>query len=128
MRIYKISQLKDPDIEKANAQLQAIIEKFKSQYKGLDLWAFEDNNRIFLNSIKVPLEMRRQGIGREIIKVLKDFAQSRGKPLVVSPEAEKGYKSKLDNWYRDQGFIDNKGRYKDYEISEPFGRTMYWRP
>ena len=72
--------------------------------------------------------MRHQGIGREIIKVLQDFAQKRGKPISLHPVSEYGYKKKLNDFYKGQGFIPNKGRNRDYTISDPFAATMYWRP
>jgi GNAT superfamily N-acetyltransferase len=121
MKIFKISELND------QTELESIIDGFTSKYKGLDLWVFENDMKIFINEIRIPVEMRRQGIGKEIISVLKDFASKRGKPLVLSPQAEKGYKKKLDDWYKSQGFVENKGRNKDYRISDPFSRTMYWK-
>jgi GNAT superfamily N-acetyltransferase len=130
MKIYRISQefSIDPEIEQANRELRSIIKDFEQMYPGLDLWAYETEFKIQVDSIKLPKELRRQGLGSEIMKALQDFATKRGKPIVLHPEPERGYKKKLDDFYKGHGFVDNKGRNRDYQISSPFGRTMYWRP
>jgi len=130
MKIYSIDQefSSDEDIENSNQELQVILKDLEQKYVGLALWAYENKNKIKLDKIEVPKDMRNQGIGSEIIKIIQDFAQKRKKPLVVAPEAERGHKKNLDNFYKGHGFINNKGRNKDYSISEPFGATMYWRP
>jgi len=130
MRIYKIAQnfSTNKEIEKSNEELQTIIKNLEQEYPGLDLWIYENERKIELSQITVPLEMRHQGIGSKIIGIIKDFARKRGKPLVISPEAERGYKKKLEEFYRGHGFVHNKGRNRDYRISNPFGATMYWSP
>jgi len=130
MKIYRIAQdfSNNAELEKSNQELQLIIKDFEVKYPGIELWVFENEFKIHISELRVPLEMRHQGIGSEIIKKIKEFAAQRGKPLTLAPQPEYGYKKKLDDFYRGHGFVPNKGRKKDYRISDPFARTMYWKP
>jgi len=130
MNWYKIAQefSSKEHLEKANQELKALTTSLESKYPGLELFVYENEYKVKLDMLRVPLEMRHRGIGSEILRVIKEFAQKRNKPLVVHPEAERGYKKKLDSFYRDHGFIPNKGRNRDYRISDPFAATMYYKP
>lgn len=132
MNWYKISQESvdrwKEEMEDGNAKLEILIKELQNKYSGLELFVSEHINKIHIHELRVPLEIRHQGIGGEVLRVIKEFAVTRGKPVTLSPQAERGYKKKLDNFYKDNGFVDNKGRNMDYSISYPFGRTMYWKP
>ena len=109
-------------------ELSSIIDGFSAQIPGLYLWAYETDRKVELKEIKVPPEQRNQGLGGQIIEAIKDYARRVGKPVVLSPQPEFGKKKALDRFYRNHGFVYNRGRNKDYEISSFFGPTMYWRP
>jgi hypothetical protein len=100
----------------------------KNRYPGIILYVWETDNQIELANIEVPIEQRHQGIGKRIIDELKSIARRINKPVTLIPQADRGYKKKLERFYRDLGFVNNKGRYKDYTISSPFSSTMYWKP
>lgn len=106
----------------------SIIPKIKEQYPFVKLHAFEEDDKIYISSIEVPEEHRRKGIGRDIIGMIKDHAYEVQKPIVLQPAAERGYKQKLDKFYKSLGFVHNTGKKKDYTLSRPFAATMYWRP
>jgi GNAT superfamily N-acetyltransferase len=106
----------------------SIIPEIKKQYPFVELYAFEDDNQIYISSIKVPEEQRRKGIGRDIIHWIKDYAYEQQKPVVLSPEAERGYKKKLEKFYKNLGFVHNTGKKKDYKLARAFAPTMYWKP
>ena len=110
-------------------ELQAIVKSLQSTYPGLELYAYVTNSGyVEVAQIRVPPENRNQGIGTKVMQVIKDFAQSINLPVVVRPEAESRKKKKLDDFYKNLGFIHNKGRKKDYQLSTPFAPTMYWKP
>jgi len=109
-------------------EIEAIRQALKTQYTGLELDIWQHENYIELARIELPKDMRDQGIGTQIIQKLQDYAKAQNLPLVVSPEADKNKKQALDRFYRNLGFINNKGRNMDYTLSSPFRRTMYWRP
>ena len=59
------------------------------------------------------------------MKELIDYGNSSGKPIVLTPSSDfGGNKSRLIEFYKRFGFVENKGKNKDYEISE----SMYKLP
>jgi GNAT superfamily N-acetyltransferase len=106
----------------------SILPEIRTKYPFVTIYAWEDNIQIYISSIKIPKEHRRKGIGKDIISIIKNYAYEQQKPITLSPEAEKGYKKKLDTFYRNLGFVHNQGRNKDYSLSRTFGKTMYWKP
>ena len=118
----------DPQDEEISNQLQEIVNNLTNQYEGLDLYAWYGNGYIEIAKIEIPPEKRNQGIGHKVIETIKNFADNINKAVVVRPEPQQGKKKKLDNFYKDLGFIKNKGRNTDYQLSSPFAPTMYWKP
>jgi len=115
-------------MESEPSELNSLIEGFKAQIPGLDLWAYETNEKVELKSIRIPIEQRNQGIGGQIIEAIKEYARKVGKPVVLSPQPERGRTKDLERFYKEHGFLHNRGKNKDYSISSFFGPTMYWRP
>jgi GNAT superfamily N-acetyltransferase len=118
MNWYKIAQ-------QMNAN--QIAEKWRQQ--GVVLYIFEKDDIIILDSIIVPKEQRKQGIGTKIMEELISYADSVGKRLELSPGQKDDYngttsKRRLVNFYKRFGLVENKGRNKDFETS----KTMYRNP
>ena len=109
-------------------ELKKLCDDMEEQYRGLSLFAFEDNNKVYINEIRLPKEMQNQGIGSLVIRKIQEYAQKVGKPVVLHPQPDPRKKKKLYDFYKDLDFVHNKGRNRDYRISEPFANTMYWRP
>ena len=106
----------------------SIINQIKSKYPFVKISASENGKIISLDSIYVPKEHRKKGIGRDIIETIKEHAYDTKQAIVIEVKAERGYKKKLFNFYKSLGFVENKGRNIDYELSRTFGSTMYWKP
>ena len=104
------------------------LDQIQILYPDVRIFAHEGKNNIKITSLLVPKEQRGKGIGTDIIKKIKEYAQKVNKTVSLSPGPEKGYKAKLTKFYIDLGFIQNKGRNKDFELSDPFAPTMYWKP
>jgi GNAT superfamily N-acetyltransferase len=104
------------------------LDQIQILYPDVKIFAHEGKNNIKITSLLVPKEQRRKGIGTDIIKKIKEYAQKVNKTISLSPAPEKGYKAKLTKFYKDLGFVQNKGRNKDFELSDPFAPTMYWKP
>jgi predicted GNAT family N-acyltransferase len=70
--------------------------------------------------------MRKQGVGSEVMQQLSEFADQQGKTIALSPSTDFGASSvsRLKDFYKRFGFIENKGRNKDFSISE----SMYRLP
>ena len=99
-----------------------------NKYPEITLRINEYDNKIKLEKIFIPKEMRNLGIGTEIISSLKEYSQKVNKPIVLNPEPEKGKKGALQRFYELNEFVNNTGRRKDFDLSDTFSRTMYYKP
>ena len=108
--------------------LDAVVAGMIAKHPGLRFDAYEAKDKIELMGIEVPRESRGMGVGTEAIRRLQDYARSVGKPIVLRPEPERGRKGDLDRFYKNLGFVHNRGRNTDFVLSSPTSRTMYWRP
>lgn len=117
-----------PTLEKETEDFgMSLIQKYP-QLENLYFYVGSDNS-LYLSSIRVKLEYRHMGVGKSVIRDIKKFADDHGLVITLSPEPEKKkYTKKLDRFYKDLGFVDNKGRNKDYRLGGAFGRIMYRRP
>jgi hypothetical protein len=111
-----------------SAGLDALVSEIVSRHPGLRLDAYEAKDKIELMFLELPKESRGMGVGTSVIRELQGYARSVGKPIVLRPEAERGRKDDLDRFYRNLGFVHNRGRNMDFVLSSPTSRTMYWRP
>lgn len=93
----------------------------------------ERGNIITLQSIRVPGSMRDKGIGTEIMKALVDHADANGKIIALSPTSDFGGNlGRLKKFYKGFGFVENKGRNKDFStketmIREPKGKSILYQ-
>lgn len=120
MKIYRIANDSD--------ELKLLNDNLESQYPGLALFAYENEYRVYVSEIRLPPDMQNKGIGTAVMKKLQEYATKVNKPLVLHPQADPRKKKKLNDFYKGLGFVDNKGRKKNWQISEPFAKTMYWKP
>lgn len=103
--------------------LQAIKEKYGGV---LEKWSvFEYEDRINISLIVIKEDERGEGYGREIFEAINSYADSTGKTVTLTPDSFFGTsKSALVRFYKTLGYVLNKGKDKDYEISE----LMYRKP
>ena len=81
---------------------------------------------VTLSKIEVPIGQRKQGIGSAAMEDLVSYADETGKTLALSPSTDFGASSvgRLRDFYKRFGFVENRGRNKDFTISE----SMYRPP
>ena len=108
-------------------ELEKILNKWRQQ--GVTLYIFEQIDKVLLESIIVPRNIRKQGIGSQIMQELINYADKVGKRLELSPSQKDDYhgttsKRRLINFYKRFGLRENKGRNKDFTTT----RTMYREP
>ena len=120
MNWYKRAQ------QKKDPALQAILDKWRNQ--GVNLYVFS-GDKIILDTLIVPKGQRKQGIGTAVMQDLIGYADSIGKRLELSPGIKDSYhgttsRRRLINFYKRFGFLENKGRNKDYSTS----KGMYREP
>ncbi|MFX6435388.1 GNAT family N-acetyltransferase, partial [Acinetobacter baumannii] len=90
----------------------------------LSLKGSPSSNVLSLHKIVVPEAMRNQGNGTKAMQDIISYADSQNKTIALTPSSDfGGNKSRLTSFYKKLGFVENKGRNKDYEISESMYRS-----
>jgi GNAT superfamily N-acetyltransferase len=103
------------------------LQSLKMSVKELDveLSIMEDGKMIELMKIIVPKESRGEGLGSKVMKRIIDYADKSKQIITLTPSEDFGGKvSKLIPFYKKFGFVENKGKNKDFQISQ----TMYRLP
>lgn len=80
---------------------------------------------IALREITIADGLKNKGIGTKFMEQLCDAADANNRTIVLTPDSYKGSSvTRLKNFYKGFGFVENKGRNKDFEIWE----SMYRLP
>ena len=81
---------------------------------------------VLLGAIRIPPEKRKQGLGSTWMRLLCVWADLMGLTVVLHPSVSFGATSRarLVRFYKRFGFIENKGKKRDFTITE----DMYRRP
>ena len=103
--------------------LNDIKTKYANQTDQLNIFENKDNT-ISINNIVVKQNLRNKGIGQSILNDIMDYADKTNKTITLTPTSEYLTKNKLINWYKRNGFVENKGKNTDFSISD----TMYKLP
>ena len=112
-------------MEQAQIPTVDFQSQLKSDFPDTKLSLSGKGRVVTLDKIIVPEEQRGQGVGTEIMQRLTDWADANGKTIAATPSSDfGGTKSRVRALNKRFGFVDNKGRNKDFEISE----TMYREP
>jgi GNAT superfamily N-acetyltransferase len=106
------------------ASIKSLDDIFK-KYPDVTIDASVGKNDINLSRIVVPKEMRNQGIGTQVMSDLSEYADSLGKRITLTPSSSFGGSvPKLKDFYKELGFVENKGKNKDFSTRE----AMYREP
>jgi predicted GNAT family acetyltransferase len=104
------------------------VNLLKNQIDGLELDLSDSSkgNVLTLSRIEIPKAMRKSGVGSQVMTEVTKFADENGKTIALSPSTDFGATStgRLKDFYKQFGFVENKGRNKDFSISE----SMYRKP
>jgi len=100
--------------------------------RGIRLKYFKDTEKFYLtehdNRISISLivvKEKKSGIGTKIMNDIITYADKVQKIIVLTPDDTFGSSiTTLKKFYKKFGFVENKGKHKDYEISE----SMYKLP
>lgn len=113
-----------PRVEKS---ADAIAERYRAKGAAVDV--SERDGSLTLHRIVVPAEARNQGVGSEFMRELVAYADATGKRIDLTPSADfGGSKARLVEFYKRHGFVPNKGRTRDLEISEDMYRPAGPKP
>ncbi|WP_136678605.1 LPD38 domain-containing protein [Neptunomonas sp. XY-337] len=106
-------------------ETQSLIDSIKSFHPEVKLNVTESDTQLEVSKIEVPPELRSKGIGSAVMEQIISHADKQQKTLVLTPSSDfGGNKAKLTAWYKRLGFVENKGRNRDYEISESMYRPV----
>jgi GNAT superfamily N-acetyltransferase len=101
-----------------------ISESLIAKYPKIALNIAESPKAIDLSKIVVPKEMRGQGVGSSVMQDLIDYADQTGKQVRLSPTSDfGGSPTRLKKFYKEFGFVDNRGRNKDFTTRETMIRN-----
>lgn len=103
----------------------SINEVLLTKYPKVALDISESPKAIDLSRIVVPKELRNQGVGSNVMQDLINYADETGKQIRLSPSSDfGGSPTRLKKFYKQFGFVENKGRNKDFSTRE----TMIRQP
>ena len=103
--------------------LNDIKIKYKNQTDQLNIFENKDNT-ISINNLVIKQNLRNKGIGQSILNDIIDYADKNNKTITLTPTSKYLTKNKLTTWYKNNGFVENKGKNTDFSISD----TMYRLP
>ena len=100
-------------------QLETDLLKKYPDLKQLNL--FDSRGDIELNMIAVDKAAQKQGVGSAVMQDITDFADGAGKRVVLTtgvkdPDFGTTSAARLKRFYKRFGFVENKGRNKDFTI------------
>ncbi|WP_240621673.1 LPD38 domain-containing protein [Aeromonas rivipollensis] len=115
----KMSQEAGSGVGKSS--LRDVIKSIRDS--GVTISATEKSGVINLVKISVEEHERGNGKGTSAMRELMRYADHTGQVIALSPSADfGGNKARLATFYKGLGFIDNKGKNKDFSISESMYR------
>ena len=109
-------------------ELLESIQTVKQQWDnlGIDHFMYESNGIINLSQIVLAKKSRGSGIGSQAMQLLTKYADDTNQTITLTPSKDFGASSvtRLVEFYKKFGFVLNKGKNKNYQISE----VMYRLP
>jgi hypothetical protein len=94
-------------------------DSLKLKFPDFKIGISENADNIILDKIIIPESQRGTGQGTEFMTELLADADSKGKAIGLTPSSDfGGNKKRLTEFYKRFGFTENKGKNKDFEISE----------
>lgn len=106
-------------------ELPEDLTELMASFPNLDTWVSQSEGRIVLSKIVVPGGQRGNGQGTRFLETLCAMADRDGLRIEASPSVDFGGNvRRLRKFYGRFGFVENKGRHRDFEVSE----SMYRAP
>jgi GNAT superfamily N-acetyltransferase len=94
-------------------------DSLKFKFPDFKIGISENADNIILDKIVIPESQRGTGQGTEFMNKLLADADSKGKAVGLTPSSDfGGSKARLTEFYKRFGFTENKGKNKDFTISE----------
>ena len=95
----------------------------------LDIFISDSKKEISLDRIIVPKEDRNKGVGTDIVSDVVRYADANGYRINLTPSGDfGGSKDRLTKFYKGFGFVENKGKNKDFSTKELMYRLPLDKP
>ena len=96
----------------------------------VELTGSKDKGDITLSRIEIGKSERGKNIGTKVMNEIIDYADANGRRLVLTPSLDYGATSvsRLKNFYKKFGFVENKGKNKDFSTKESMYRDSKVKP
>lgn len=108
---------------------ESVTGLLKKNNPSVDFSISERGSNITLDKIVVPKELRSAGIGSKFMEEFLQSADAAGRTIGLTPSTDfGGTKSGLQKFYKKFGFVPNKGKNKNFEISETLIREPIAAP
>lgn len=121
--------IEDSKIESEVEHFESSVNrKYADAIKRFMIFYNKSKNCIELSDIYIKPEYYGRGYGSKIMEELTKFADSKNLPIILIPESERGSNKKLIEFYKKFGFVVNKGRGMNYQLSIPFSLSMFRMP
>jgi predicted GNAT family N-acyltransferase len=110
--------------ESAESDIKTLVKQLEMQYTPKSLLVHEDRHgHIVISSIIVNNDARKSGVGTAIMTALCNYADTNNKKITLTPATRDSHQgttstARLIKFYRRFGFVENKGRRKDFTISD----------
>ncbi len=120
-------EVKDAPNTEAELTKTTSLETISEKYPDVTIDVFEDKKNKILNlgRIIVPEGSRGKGIGTRSIQDLVDYADENNLKFTITPSKEFGATSvtRLKKFYKQFGFVENKGKNRDFSHKESMYRV-----
>lgn len=92
--------------------------------QGVENYVYQSGDVITLVKVAIPEGKQGAGIGTAFMQDLIEHADAQGARIGLTPDTVHGGSSarRLSQFYKRFGFVENKGKHKDYEVSESMVR------
>ncbi|MBW3545405.1 MAG: GNAT family N-acetyltransferase [Bacteroidetes bacterium] len=120
-KLVKLESHPDAFEEYLNAFTDDLRERLN--LKSLEMFPNPNSDDIRLDTIIVSKENQGKGVGTEALEAITRFADKHGKRVTLTPALKDTHhgttsQSRLIKFYKQFGFVLNKGRNKDFTVSD----------
>lgn len=119
------AQLRAPLIDNSGVDIVTTdqLNNYIQEKHGVEIAVQERGDDLYVAAIKTPEDMRGQGAATAAMNDVKQYADSVGKRITLTPTSDFGANVKrLGDFYTKLGFTENKGANKDASIPDTFYR------
>lgn len=120
-KILKINENFREYLRENTSFINSIKKKYKDEFSKINIYEFDDKISIDL----IVTKEKNTGAGTRLMQDICEYADKEKKTIILSPSDEfGGNKKRLIEFYKRFGFVENKGKNKEFSIFE----SMYRLP